>query len=600
MAFAGCTNTTLTPQEFLTVNPASALLAPGQQATFAATGFTGSIQNPVWLVNGSAGGSASTGTIAGGLYIAPATPPSSPVQITVQDGTSGVSSAIPATVSFFSPSNFKPGTVATTSSPQVASYTVTLPKGAKAQVNFGTTTAYGLNTWVQNAPDNGGDTTILVAGMRPGSTYHLQGVITLASGQILTDADRTFSAAAIAADLLPGLNIVQAAGPNTAPGIELIDVFNATTKTLRAFATDLSGNVIWNYQLDDGSVVFPIKLLPNGHMLLVVTGGAEEVREVDLAGNILFRLTEQDLDTGLTAAGASFQLSNFHHDIQKLANGHYLLLINFQQNITNTPGFSQVTADAIVDWDPVKKAVAWYWSTLDHLSLTHAPVDKVDWTHANAVVYSPDDGNIVMSMRNQNWVIKINYQDGAGDGKILWHLGPGGEFKLPAGQDPIEWNYGQHYPTFISPNTAGIIQLMVFNNGNERLVDANNDQCGTTGQIACYSSVPLYQLNETTHEASVVSELKLNPAFSICCGNAEVLPNGNVEYDVAFDENTPGLSHIEEVVPGTTPQLVWQMDISTGLVYRGFRITSLYPGVTWTPDAIAAANVPAVAKKAAH
>ena len=39
------------------------------------------------------------------------------------------------------------------------------------------------------------------------------------------------------------------------------------------------------------------------------------------------------------------------------------------------------------------------------------------------------------------------------------------------------------------------------------------------------------------------------------------------------------------------------MNVTGNIVYRGFRIPSVYPGVTWTQDAIAAANVPAVAKK---
>jgi arylsulfate sulfotransferase len=596
LTLAGCTKTTLTPPDMLTVNPSTALLLPGQQATFVATGYSSSLQSPVWMVNGSVGGSAATGTIAGGLYTAPATAPSAPVQITVKDAITGVTSGLPATVSFFSSSSLQPGTLTTTNNPQVASYAVMAPKGATVQVSFGTTTAYGLSTWAQPAPDAGGTATVLVAGMRAGTTYHVQGKVTLPGGQMMTDVDNIFSTPVMSATAIPNLKIVQAAGSNTSPGIELIDSTNEKTTTLQTLATDLAGNIIWYYQMGSGYIAFPIKLLPNGHMLVVLNGPSEEIREVDLAGNIFFQLTTADVDEALAAAGLPFVVANFHHDIQKLPNGHYLILMNFEQTITNTPGFSQVIADAILDWDPVKKGIAWSWSTLDHIPLTHAPVSTNDWTHANALIYSPDDGNIVLSMRNQNWVIKINYQDGAGDGKILWHLGPGGDFKLSAGLDPIEWNYGQHYPTFVSPNTAGIIQLMVFNNGNERMVDANDDQCGTTGQIACYSSVPQFQLNETTGDASVVSEIKLNPAFSTCCGDAQVLPNGNIEYDVAMDVNTPGVSHMEEVVPGPTPQLVWQMDAASGIVYRGFRIPSLYPGISWTAEAMAAANVPAVAK----
>ncbi len=61
--------------------------------------------------------------------------------------------------------------------------------------------------------------------------------------------------------------------------------------------------------------------------------------------------------------------------------------------------------------------------------------------------------------------------------------------------------------------------------------------------------------------------------------------------------NTPNVSHIQELVLGPTPQLVWQMDSTGPVVYRGFRIGSLYPGVTWTPEAIATANAAAPKKK---
>jgi hypothetical protein len=60
-----------------------------------------------------------------------------------------------------------------------------------------------------------------------------------------------------------------------------------------------------------------------------------------------------------------------------------------------------------------------------------------------------------------------------------------------------------------------------------------------------------------------------------------VLPDGNLEYDVAFDEHTPGVSYIQEVTQEQNPQLLWQMNIAGQLAYRGFRIPSLYPGVQW-------------------
>jgi arylsulfate sulfotransferase len=151
-----------------------------------------------------------------------------------------------------------------------------------------------------------------------------------------------------------------------------------------------------------------------------------------------------------------------------------------------------------------------------------------------------------------------------------------------------------------SPNSAGIFQLMFFNNGNDRLLDTNNDVCGTPGFAACYSSVPVYELNEYTNTAQVLSDDNLSPHYSLCCGNASILANGDLEYDVAFDVNTPNQSFIQEVTPGPTPQLVWQLNVTGQLAYRGFRIPSLYPGVEWTQSAIAAANAAVVAKPASQ
>jgi hypothetical protein len=524
------------------------------------------------------------------------------VQITVQDGTTGVASAIPATVSFFSPSKFKPGTLATTNNPLVASYSVTVPKGSTVQVNFGTTTAYGLNTWVQPSPSAGGDATVLVAGMRQATTYHMQGVIHLVSGQTITDSDRTFTTGALAAGISPNISVPIPQGPNTAPGVEMIDIVNIgpPINNLQALVTDLDGNIIWYYQLESGVTPFPIKELPNGNMLLNGSGTSNYTREIDLAGNTVFQVTLDQVNNSLQQLGVDFRVEEFHHDVQKLENGHYLILTNYTKQITNMPGFGDVVGDVIIDWDPKANGVAWFWNAFDHLDLTHDPVSANDWTHGNAVIYSPDDGNIIMSMRNQNWVIKINYQDGAGDGSILWHLGPGGDFKLPAGKDPIEWNYGQHFPTIVSPNSAGNLQLMVFNNGNERLLNSTGQVCGTTGAGPCYSSVPIFNLSESAKTADIASEIILAPTYSTCCGNAGVLPNGNIEYDVALDVNTPNVSSLEESLPGATPSLTWRMNITGFLAYRGFRISSLYPGVTWTQDAVAAANVPAVAKATTH
>ena len=579
------------------VTPNAVLLVAGQSAQFITTGYSGSLVNLAWKVNGVIGGSATSGTItSSGVYTAPSSVPNGTVVITTTN-TASNATASPAQVSVFSPQNFAGGTVSLSNNPQVALYNVVAPKGATVQVQFGTSTNFGLTTWAQEAPVGGGNVGILVAGMRASTTYHMQAEVHLPGGQRVVDADHTFTTGALPANLVPTITIPQAAGAGAAPGVELLDMFNLNTNQLLAVVTDLAGNVIWYYPLNPGEVPYPIKPLPNGHMLVVVAGNIGEIREIDLAGNVLYRLSIAAVDKGLTAIGASFLVANFHHDILKLPNGHLIILGNFTKTFTDQPGFSTVTGDALIDWDPQAQLPVWTWSAFDHLPLTHDPVSNTDWTHANAVIYSPDDGDLIFSMRNQNWIVKINYQDGAGDGKILWHLGPDGDFTLPSGQAPIEWNYGQHYPTVVSTNSAGNFQLMFFNNGNGRLVDADNDGCDSPGFTACYSSVPILALNESAKTAQVLWETDLSPHYSICCGNASQLSNGNLEYDVAFDVNTPNQSYIQEVTREAAPQLVWQLNVTGQLMYRGFRIPSLYPGVEWSQSAIATANTAAVAEK---
>ena len=427
---------------------------------------------------------------------------------------------------------------------------------------------------------------ILVAGMRASTTYHMQAVVHLSNGKTVLDSDQMFTTGALPAGTAPSLAVQQTPGLTPAPGVEMLCLFEgASQNPLTAVVTDLAGNVIWYYPIQPNAP-FPMKLLPNGHMLVVLSDGSA-IQEIDLAGNIINQVSLSDVQEGLADAGISYPpLGGFHHDVMKMPNGHLIMLVHYTQTFTDQPGVTSLYGDALIDWDPAQGPV-WTWSAFDHIPLTRGTYGT-DWTHANAVVYSPDDGNLILSMRNQNWVIKIRYEDGTGDGSILWHLGEGGDFTLPAGQAPIEWNYGQHYPVLLGPNTAGIFPLLLFNNGNERLVDSDGDACGTAGLTPCYSSVPVFQLNEYAKTAEVLRENVLSPMYSICCGNAAFLANGNLEYDLAAAGSD---SLIQEVTPDQSAQLVWQMSISGQLAYRGFRIPSLYPGVEWTQDAIATASV---------
>jgi arylsulfate sulfotransferase len=588
LAVVGCGNPA---SSSISITPSAVTLLSGQSFHFdlVQTGASaaGKQPQPTFLVNGVAGGTSATGTItADGLYTAPAAPPGQPVTI----GIKGESSS--ASVTVLNSSSFEDSSVAATQNPLVASYTVTIPAASSVQVQFGLDTNYGSPT----APipsTTGGPITVLVAGMRASTLYHMQAIINLSGGSQALDSDHTFTTGAIPANRLP-LMTTQVTGVGTpSNGIELLSMANVENPNLlSAFATDLAGNVIWYYELGPTAFPFPVKPMSNGHMLVNTSPytfgeGPNEVREIDLAGNIINRVTVSAVNQSL-AGVADFQINTITHDVAFLPDGHWILLVNFPEtinNVTGIPDGTSMVGDALVDWDVQQGKAVWVWNSFDHLSLTHAPYGFADWTHGNAVIYSPDDGNLILSMRNQNWIVKINYANGTGDGSLLWTLGDGGDVTLPAGEAPIEWNYGQHYPTIVSPNSSGVISLMFFNDGNNRLMDGNNDICGTAGVGACYSSMTIFQLDESAKTATVLWENNLLPYYSLCCGNALLLPNGNAEVDIADDQTVnPGFSDMQEWTQTQSPELVYELQIA-GLAYRGFRIPSLYPSVTWAANA---------------
>jgi arylsulfate sulfotransferase len=288
-----------------------------------------------------------------------------------------------------------------------------------------------------------------------------------------------------------------------------------------------------------------------------------------------------DLNTRMAAAGFNVTLQLFSHDFQMLPNGHWLIIANTVQSFTNLvgyPGNTDVTGDVVVDLDANLNPV-WYWNEFDHFDVNRHPMGFPDWTHTNAVTYSVDDGDFIVSIRHQNWIVKVDYQNGAGTGNILWKLGEGGDFQLLNGVDPTDWFYAQHNSVFTGPNTAGIFNLALMDNGDDREFPPSV-QCGSSGAPPClYTTVPIMQINERAMTASFLFH-QILPAnlYNGFAGNTEVLTNTDVEYDI--NGSSPG-STVYEVTQQSSPAPVWQMNIVGTYDYRAFRMPSLYPGVQW-------------------
>lgn len=571
----------------VSISPQYAALAPGKKLQFHAAANNGGTLE--WLVNGVQGGSATTGTIdASGNYTAPSTIPlSTNFTVTAALAASPTTNFATAVVSVINP-----GVVTPSANPQVAYYTIYLPAPGSVHVEFGPDTSYGLPTSAQATPSsNGGQVVVEVAGMLAQKLYHMRAQVTLADGATFTDTDQTFTTG-----IPPGTATVTASAQNgqtPQPGIEMFDTL-IPYEPAQAFATDLSGNVIWTYTYTGSKedAIQPIKLLPNGHFLVqisyassiavkkgtIVPGTLDEIREVDLAGNTIRSLTQAQLAASLTAKGYSLTLGSLHHDILALPNGHLVLLVS----VTKQVGGTNVLGDALIDVDQNFQP-DWVWNSFDHLDVNRRPYLFPDWTHSNSLLYSKDDGDLLLSMRHQNWIIKIDFANGQGSGNVLWRLGQGGDFKLVGGNDPADWFYSQHGIAYFSPNTSGVFKLGIMDNGDDRPAAAGAPACPIAPNppnASCYSTVPVLQVDETAMTATLVFHY-VPPAnmYSFFGGDVADLPNGDLEADFCA---AAGGAVVQELnMTGSSPQLVWQAVTKGTNQYRAERLPSLYPGVQW-------------------
>lgn len=473
-----------------------------------------------------------------------------------------------------------------TSNPLVAQFSVLSPCPGQAMVEFGTDTTYGRSTaWYPVYATAGAtQTPILVAGMKASTTYHMRAQVQCPDG-VYPSQDFTFTTGPLPALSFPTLTVTRPSPSSSSPenpGVESIDMTEITTPSTPALVTDRDGNPIWYYDVGPGNYAFPFKLLANGHMLLNIQPANSALVEADLAGNIIRQMTLTQLQQRVQAAGYDFVPAEMHHELLPLPNGHLILLVNSTKNFNNLPGYPGTTAvigDQLIDldqnWNPV-----WAWNSFDNVA-PNGPLDVnrhlnglPDWTHSNGLVYSPDDGNLLLSMRQQSWILKIDYNNGTGTGNILWRLGYQGDFASTVGgiptDDPSLWFSFQHFPSLVNQNGSETT-LAVWDNGNARPLDTNGDLCSSIpgGTPPCYSRATIFQIDES----AMVADLTWADApglFGEWGGSINQLENGNVEADL----NSPAVpplpnvaSQVQEVTQTSSPQVVWQMQVTPGALF---------------------------------
>jgi hypothetical protein len=302
------------------------------------------------------------------------------------------------------------------------------------------------------------------------------------------------------------------------------------------------------------------------------------------------------------------EADRFHHDVVALPGGDLVALTQVPLHVEAYPVDyvdEDATAPAVVNDDVVVRFARDGRVVSSTALSTLLPVERIgfdsldvtatgglDWAHANAVVQDPHDGGFVVSLRNQDALVKF-LVDPDGRATLQWILGNAENWPaawqpyLLAPIGPVEWPYHQHGPRILRSD-AESTTLVVFDNGAHRAVPFSSEPPGQE-----YSRVVQYTIDHaegTVWQAWSSAPPLVGLVLSAVAGNAAVLPNGNVlgtfGHVTAVDgvpNKTRGIGDkavwVVEFDP-TTSREVWHLSLTTDTVqnaqgwfaYRAFRM----------------------------
>lgn len=408
----------------------------------------------------------------------------------------------------------------------------------------------------------GRSTNVIVAGMLPNTTYSIRSVAS--DGRV--SAALPFRTGSLPSDVrFPTFTLQKPAGARSGLNSQLVFHMgvNPAPGSVNTLATDLAGNIVWYYDPVSNNYPGYAQTLVSGGTVMMLGGvqtpggGTNRLREVDLAGNTLRETSVPAMNAQLAAKGLP-SIVDFNHEARVLPDGRTAILAASHRmiDIDGTP--TLYNGDMILVLDQ-NFQLAWAWDPfrwLDPKRLPTAGELPTDWTHANTVAWSPADGNLIMSLRAQDWVIKVDYDHGAGDGHIVWRLGEGGDFTMnSAAASP--WFTHQHDPRYIDDST-----IAVFDNGNTRQTTLPGSN--SRGQVLALD------------EKNMVATLTVNAdlgAYAPAVGSSQRLADGSLVYNAGFTKQTIA------VRPDGSRFYILKMAMK-GLQYRSYIYDTLYVNPT--------------------
>ena len=314
---------------------------------------------------------------------------------------------------------------------------------------------------------------------------------------------------------LPGYiqTFVTGAEPDAHDGYVLFDRLDVVPQGAAAglFAVDPAGITRW-YLGDDQAAFGPdavfaaARLRDDGAVMFL---REQVLSTVDALGEPLVEIATADLG-----------VDGLHHDFDVLPSGNVLLLgFDFREVEYEDLGTVLVAGDIVIEVTP-QGDIVWEWNAFDHLDpqrrrdgfttpLLNPTTGELgyDWTHGNAVVYEPRTDTFLVSMRHQDWILRVDHESG----DVVWRFGEEGDFSLDVGT----WPFHQHSPQWQEDGT-----LLLYDNGvgNPGLDDELERSRAVRYEVNFERMAVSQAWDDTAYETFV----------SVIAGDADRLPNGNL------------------------------------------------------------------------
>jgi len=366
--------------------------------------------------------------------------------------------------------------------------------------------------------------------------------------------------------------------------IEKNELTFAIPSTKFVYGFDINGDIRW---YGSGYNSHVLQELNNGHLLYL---GKEDnsgtaynrLFETDYMGKLYNAFKISDADAEREAKGMERTL--IHHDAAELPSGNLLLTVNDNGDEYMEDTMIEIdreTGDVVkkIDLKDLFPAEAY-----EDYDSTESEDGSTDWFHQNSVVYDERDDSIIISGRNSDTVMKIDYETE----EIKWMLaypegwnktmqehlidGQGKDFKYPGGQHDANI-----LPDF--DNNPDTLDLLLYDNN---VVVTRGDE----DLSKQFSAATHYRINEKTKEAEVIwsyGEERGEAFFTNIIGSARYLQDkGNMLIDFGHVDSGEQ-SNIVEVTHNKESDVVFEAEITDfpkgAWVYRSVRY-SLYTN-TW-------------------